>query len=881
MKYPLAAPLAALATGILAAQYAAFTFAETALSCLLLAVLAWAGLRFEARRAGLAAALAAFVLAGATAASRPEEPPPSRIDLLLERRSVPLEDPIRLRGWVRAPPEAFPDADRFVLEAESIFRGTSAAGGVQVTVGRLPGAAPLELGYGRRVEFLARLRVLRNYQNEGAFDRVGYLHSREIYMRANVRPGVPVFDLGPSGANPLVAWVWEARLAARKRLTALLGASESAPAAAVSSDPEGDSGGVQGLLGAVLLGNRSGLDPETSERFRETGAYHALVISGLHVGMLAFALAGLFRLLALPRALAMALTLGAVAAYALLVGATLPVTRAAWMLAAYLAASLLYRQRRAINVIAGTAFVFLTVKPELLFDPGFQMSFAAVGLIAAIGVPVLERTLEPWRLALVDLWQQDRDLHLPPESAQYRVALRAFLEPLAVLTRTPLWVASGAVCTALRLLIWTGEIVLLSLIIQAGLALPLAAHFQRISWGGVTANILLLPLMSLLVPAGLLALALNSVWLAALAERVAAAITTLVAWHAETLPVDLRVPPPPAWLGLAFAASLILLAAALDRRRRRLPAAALSAVLLAVLAWHPFPLEHRRGWLEMTALDVGQGESLFLAFPGGRTMVIDGGGFPVFGSERPPPIDIGEAVVSPYLWSRSVQRIDVLAVTHPDFDHLGGVPALLENFEVGELWLAEDARVSAYRPLIAQARGEGVRVVRLARGDRRRIGEVTIGVLSPPVRGVNGFSRNDRSMVLRASYGLRSLLLTADIEQAGEKALLAKGLAAPAQVLKVAHHGSDSSTGRAFLHRVRPLFAVVSAGYDNFYGHPDPSVLARLRNAGVRILRTDRDGRVTIATDGRRWRISTYRQRRREEQEGRRMASRAGSERLE
>jgi competence protein ComEC len=881
MKQPLVAPLAALAAGIWAAQCAEFTLGETLLSVGLLAVLALAAVRLRAGAAGAAACLAGFFLSGALLASLPRPGDPSDDPLLitrvLEGENADLGDPIRLHGWVREPPEDLGDADRFVLEAESIFRHTAVRGGIRVTVHRFPGAPPLQLSYGRRVEFLARLRRLHNFQNPGSFDYTGYMNRRGIFATAAVRPGVPILVIGGRGGGGFASVVWAARLWARARFSGLAAGSAASGGPLSSAAPQKTLGegramaasdaGVDapGILQAMLLGDRDGLDPQTITDFQRTGAYHVLVISGLHVGLLAFVLLRLLLLLSVPRGIACGVTILLAAVYALLVGAGTPVLRSAWMLAAYLVTILVYRQRQALNVIAGTALLFLVADPRLLTDPGFQLSFVAVALIAGIAVPLLRITLEPSRLALRDIWNTDRDLYGRPEIVSHRVAIRSWLEPLVSLSGLRRSWISIPVISLLRVLLWAGELVTISFVVQAGLALPLAVHFQRVSWSAVSANLVIVPLLSVAVPAGLLALLTG--WAPAFATAMWAAdgIGRAVQWHAQHVPLEVRVPPPPFWLSALFGLSLVLLALSFDSTRRRQVAAATASVtLLVVLVAHPFPARLAAGQLEMSLLDVGQGESIFLALPGGETMLVDGGGQPDFRDPTDPPsrrhpIDIGEAVVSPYLWSRSLKKLDIVAVTHADQDHVGGIPALLRNFAVAELWLGERTFEPEYRELERQARARGTRVRYVSEGQAYVFGEVQIEVLGPSQRPSQ--RRNDESVVLCLRFGEQRFLLTGDIERDRENRLVASGALRPGGILKVAHHGSRSSSGEAFLRTVQPVFAVISAGADNFYGHPSRVVLERLSQARATVLRTDQEGLISVTSDGHRLTIDTFRRR--------------------
>ena len=857
MTYPLVAPLAALTAGIAAAQYATFSFRETLISITLLAGLAVFARRAGPPRAGVAACLAGFALAGALLASLPDRPNPLLISAVLEHEQADLDDPIRLRGYVRIPTEPLELADQFVLEAESIFADTAARGGVRVTVRRREGDSPLTLEYGRRIEFLARLRFPRNFGNPGSFDRAGYLEKQGIHLLATVRPGTPIHDLGDGGGAAWEAAMWNVRRAAKRRLDKLLSGEPG--------KPPGEPSKEEAILKAMLLGDRSLLDRQTATVFQRVGTYHALVISGLHVAVVAAVLLFALRLAAVPPLPRSAMALLAVVCYALLAGAGLPVVRASWMFAFLLVTVLVYRKRRAFNAVAGAALCFLVFEPDLLYDASFQMSFLAVGLIAGIAAPVLEMTVEPYRQALIDIWNEDRDLHVEAKVAQRRVSLRMLLKPLQSISGLPKPVLGVLACGPLRVLAWVAALCVVSLIVQIGLALPMAAYFHRVTWSGVLANLWVVPLLFIAVPAGLLGLLANSSAVLDVAMLASRMIVAVVEWHAEHIAADFRTPPPPVWLAAASAAALGLLAISLGRRAarsRQLASAGLVAGLLVLLVSHPFPHDYSPGRLELTAIDVGQGEALLLALPDGKTMMVDGGGFPDYGGSVRSAFDIGEYVVSPYLWSRSIQKLDVLAVSHPDADHAGGVPALLLNFPVGELWLAKDRLRTEYVDLERFARQRGTAIVELQRNDRRSLGGVEFEVLGPPDaahRQGGVISSNDSSLVLQARFGKHCFLLTGDVEQRGELELLSTKAVMRVDVLKVAHHGSRTSSHQVFLERLRPTFGVISAGFRNTYRHPHKEVLNRLRGSRVTILRTDLEGASTVSSDGRRLYVTSFR----------------------
>jgi competence protein ComEC len=249
---------------------------------------------------------------------------------------------------------------------------------------------------------------------------------------------------------------------------------------------------------------------------------------------------------------------------------------------------------------------------------------------------------------------------------------------------------------------------------------------------------------------------------------------------------------------------------------------------------------------------VGQGDSIFVSFPNGETMLVDGGG--LAGSEwitgmRSAP-DVGEEVVSPFLWSRGLKRLDIVALTHAHEDHLGGLLSVIENFSVRELWIGRDEDTPEFRRLLAEARDRGTMIIHKTEGDELEWGDVRGKVLWPPVEEPSNEASNDDSLVMRIEDGTTSFLLTGDVEQAEERQILAEGEPLTSDFLKVPHHGSKTSSTDAFLTAVQPRIAAISVGAGNPYGHPSESVVERYVQDGVNLLRTDRNGAVTVSSDG-------------------------------
>ena len=262
----------------------------------------------------------------------------------------------------------------------------------------------------------------------------------------------------------------------------------------------------------------------------------------------------------------------------------------------------------------------------------------------------------------------------------------------------------------------------------------------------------------------------------------------------------------------------------------------------------------------MTAIDVGQGDSLLVSFPDSKLMLVDAGGVLSFGRSSKPRFDIGEDVVSAYLWRRSIRKLDVVALTHAHDDHARGLPTVIENFHPSELWTGATPKSTIWSDVLAKASQEHVKVLPMGAGRSFEFGGTRVEVLSPPANYVpQEVPKNNDSLALRITYGRRSFLLTGDMEEPMEQRLISYAAPIRADVLKVGHHGSNTSSTEPFLDAVAPSFAVISDGYANPFHHPHPEVLSRLAAHRTGVYRTDQQGLITIRTDGSRLYIETYR----------------------
>jgi competence protein ComEC len=863
MKLPSLFPIAFFAGGILLSiELRALALPRPGsyiLGALLLLLCGYIALRQNWIFTAAILAAGAWLAAGIVASNLERASVPSNLaSTLIESGKLDSGTALRWRGRLRGDPLHLPWGKRYEInldEVETAQGVTPVAGGLRLSYyGPESGsAAPPPMSAGDRVEAFVRARTINNFGDPGSFDTRSFLAAQNIQLQGALRNG------------QLLAVIKHPRLTLSDHLARLRGRFLRTLDELFALRPE------EGALArAMLLGDRSFVERDRMVDYQKTGVYHVMVLAGLHVGALAAFFLWAARRLHLGLFSRVLLTLLALAAYAGIVEDRPPILRAVLMAAVFLCSKLIYRRMDLINVAAVSALIILAVKPSELLDASFLLSFSAIATIGAIAVPCIARSSEPYRLALNHLSDVTRDVSHAPRAIQFRIEMRAAGAWISArLPRSLAFSGSGVLVPPFRAAIYFWEMIFLSAILQLGMIPPLAYYFHRVTLAGPLANVPALLLTGLAVPIGFLMLSasLVSQSIAGVLAKILSIILSMLditvhrfaGWHGASY----RIPGPSISIMLIFVGFAVALSAAIRLHAKMwLPIVAIislvaTAVIIATYPFHPRLTPQR---LELTVLDVGQGDSLFLSFPHGRTMLVDGGGeigtFHSGGMRS--GLDVGEDVVSPYLWSRGIKRIDVVALTHAHEDHLGGLPAIFENFRVGELWVGRDIRSTAYEQLVAQAKTHGVLIKHLKQGDTFSEDGVSGSVLWPEDDGEDRTAKNDDSLVIRLTEGSESFLLAGDVERSSERTILSEQQPVGVNFLKVAHHGSKTSSTDAFLSAAHPEFAAISVGRDNSFGHPSPEVTDRLEAAGVRVYRTDRDGAITASTDGSTLSVSTF-----------------------
>ncbi len=872
MRLPAVAVAAAFACGIILGLHPAVVRNATShlLLCLFfvtIAVLVLTGI-FLAKigRFFLAAAISLFIWAslgflGVCIAEQPREA--DHVVSLLEQGRLPLKTPLRWYGHLRDEPARLPWGYGYEIELSGVAFGKmlhSARGGLRVSFTARPEGGPLpDLHAGDEVAVLTEARRPQVFRDEGAFDRRAYLAQQNVDLVATLRAPelIERLSAGTPAASTVLARV---RRRLRDEIDLLFA----------------DTPQVAGVLQAMLLGDRNFVDRAEAVDFQKTGVFHILVVAGLHVGALAFALYWVGRKLRLSRVWMMLFTLTLLSAYVAVVEQRAPVLRAGMMAAIVVIGGFFYRRLELLNSAAVAALILLTANPLALLDSSFQLTFVAIGCIAGLALPWLEKTVQAYVRALRGWRDVTRDGSHEPRVIQFRIDLRSLAQWLSAHLPQRLGKPTGgAIVGGLSLLFRVWELLVLTIALQAGMLPLMARDFHRITLSAPLVNLAAVPLTGVVVPLGFLTLACGLILpavgklLAAPLAWITALLLHIVQWFAHFPRWSYRIPGPPFWLMVLFFTAATLLAAEMRLKHalRKTVACGLCATFTAcalTITVYPFGEKWTKGRLELTVLDVGQGDSLFVVSPGGKTLLIDGGGafggFP--GHEVHSGVDPGEEAVSPYLWSRGFQRLDVVALTHAHQDHLGGLTAILENFRVGRLWIGREVSSQALAKLEELARKRQVPIEHELRGKSFRWDGVDGDFLWPEIapEEVAPSPKNNDSLVLRLHFGSETFLLPGDAEKQVEREILSENSLELLQstVLKIGHHGSKNSTMPEFLAAVQPRVGIISAGEDNPYGHPNAELIERLENAGVRILRTDKDGAVHVLTDGSRLAITCF-----------------------
>jgi competence protein ComEC len=759
-----------------------------------------------------------------------------------------------VEGIICENPQISPEKTEIIVSAFRILT----AGRYLAVSGRIllniRDAAPLR--YGDVIRFRCKLRLPHNFKNPGAFDYERYLRLRGIEVRGFIKDQTDYIVLRREAGNPL-------RIALERY-------REHIREVILQKSP-----GTEGkIILAMLLGDQKEIPKEIMEQFNKTGTTHIIAISGFNIGIVAiFCLYSIrlfmksseylllrWNIIVLSNIFAILFVI----LYSFIAGAGISVVRAAIMVAVFMAAIWVARERDHYNTLALAAFLILIASPYSLFDISFQLSFVAVFFL---------------------LFLTPRLIALLPPAASVSSALMTSKEQFTLYFKKAMRVITIFFLVSLSAMLGTMPLIIL--------------YFNRLSLVGLAANLVVVPILGVVaIPVFLIIIlviplsATVAGIVISISEFLVRVSLAFVGIFADFSWSSVFISTPTLSEVGAFYLFLISIGFCLDgwiSRAENLPLKKVKLLWkimpLAVIVFfiahstylHLIDLRERR--LSVTAVDVGQGSATLVRFPGGKKMLVDGGG------SFDDTFDVGKYVLAPFLWHERISKIDIIVLTHPHPDHLQGLLFIMDNFQVHEVWTnGQEIDSLFYRTFrqIIRERGIDLKVISDQTPDMS-IAQVGIRILNPPgihetlrdnqdisgkitpedkksilssippmiKNGIRGSDEiNDRSIVMKLSFNRCAFLLPGDISQRAEWRIIQSGADLQSDVFFVPHHGSFRSSSTAFLKRINPRVALISCGVDNTFRDPHPDVLRRLEGMKAQCYRTDRDGAIHIETDG-------------------------------
>lgn len=805
-----------------------------------------------------------------------------RMRVLYDNGTIRSGDPVEIEGTLLGRPEPSIDGEFLNLRAEKIkYQGVEqrASGNARLFLPRGDLKNALELKYGSRLHIACRL------EREDEFLNPGVMRKRDVLDRMNV-------DVTGSIKSPLLA----EKLSDESVFLPLAFVYDQR-ARLIDDFKYQLDGRTAGIMIASLLGDKYFLDKDTADLFRDGGTFHILVISGLHITFIGGLLLLFLRWLTGNRWIQFLVTMLALWSYTLAVGADIPVVRATEMFTIILFSYAIYRQGNLVNSLGICGLVLFVWRPSDLFNSSFQLTFVSVAAIVMAAYPLLEK------LRKIGDWTPSAQTPFPPNVPD---ALRRSCEMLywnpdswLIVSKRQIWTANlvkfpflstRVVGIVQKIIRHVFEAVLVSLIVQIWMLPLTVVYFHRVSFSSVLLNLWV---------GFFIAMESFTAVIGAILSHISILLSAPFMWFAEVANWMMLVVPRlfsdngwasfrlPAYSGMGrltyvvYFLPILLLAYSINKWKpfeltkgsweKKVFLSTFSAlvVVMGIVIFHPFSTPRPDGRLHLDFLDVGQGDSALVTFPNGTTMLIDGGGRFNFKNKdenedatpfEPDRRSIGEAVVSEFLWDRGLSHVDHILATHADADHIQGLADVAKNFSIDSALFGrtpmQDPDFAALAEVLTKRH---IPTETIARGDTFNVGDVTAEVLYPVATDdPNTVSDNDHSVVLRIIYGSRVFLLTGDIERQAETALINNGGTIRADLIKVAHHGSRTSSTQDFINAVGAKYAVISVGRSSPFGHPHPEVVERWITSGATVMTTGEQGTISVSTAGNDINISTF-----------------------
>ena len=720
-----------------------------------------------------------------------------------------------ISGWIVEPVTKYPDREKLILKIDKIDGRQDVAHSclVQLFIFNKD-KQPTSFILGDYISFVSRLKKPKNLKNPGSFDFTTFLSRKGISLITYINNPDDVTIIKKFTEKGLSRIIDSIRAELRNIITKN------------TNDPV-----ALGIISALVIGDQGYITPDVRKIFASTGIIHIIVVAGLHLSIITHLFYLLIKFILsrstwlclrtnIPK-LSFILSMIPMVVYIFITGAHPPVVRSGIMIAVYCFMFIINRSQSKWTGIFAAAIFILTIDPMALYSISFQLSFIAVGSIIAF----------------------------MPVSSFIISKLKAKIP----------WNHSEIIMSVLNIL-------LISLFVTIGLGAVIALYFNTLPLFGIVLNVIVIPVFGyLIVPISLLASASAFVFpllshaLFFILSFLIKEIVNVIHAISELPGASIRVATP-----TLFEICLYYLTITILLNTKKIGLKTTSIILFPILflqimdAGYFFYRTHYNKELSITFIDVGQGDSAFVELPYGKTLLVDGGG----GAYQ--SYDTGEAVVARYIWTLKRTTVDYVIASHPQIDHIGGLCFIVKNMGVKEIYKSDcEPATKIYKDLMKTIHETGANFYTIKdRTSMFYVNGVKIELFPVPHDICDPASQkdvNNFAVVTKITYKDVSLLFTGDIEKKAEELLVnTYQLKLKAKILKVAHHGSKTSSTDKFLDAVNPLIAVISVGEENPFHMPSKYVLKRLFERHISVLRTDRDGAIMITTDGKHINIKTY-----------------------
>ncbi len=641
--------------------------------------------------------------------------------------------------------------------------------------------------FGDRIQIYAKLHEPAGERNPGEFDYKKYLAAHGIYGIINISKKTDLISLNSGQKNSIGRIFFLVKNKLNNVINQLYFSQQRA------------------LMKGLLLGERGEISENVKESFIKSGVIHALAISGLHVGYIIIIFFAIFGILRIPNRTTIVLVLLSLLFYNLLIGFKPPIFRASLMATIFLCGRLLQRPVDILNIISAAALLILIINPMELFQASFQLSFAAI-------------------LSIVYVYQK----------------LKNLFEKTRIFSKLTQYKIGEYIVT----------LFFVSLAAQLG-TLPITAfYFNRISAISILANLLVIPIVGLVIAYGFVSLMFSfiSIQVAGLFANTNSLCLQALIFLTEKASSFQFSSYEISSVGFVFVILYyfgLLILLNLDKPKIRKIAIVTILIAVNIVIWKPIFQSNK--WMQVTFFDVGQGDAALVTFPDGKNLLIDAGpnlvGF-----------DAGKYFLVPYFKRNGIDRINTVILSHADNDHIGGMPSIFRNVKVDQLFdtgLYHSSQVCSTYKFLIDSLQMNYQIVNQA--DRlENFENCGIYLLHPSKEFLKKFNSdlNNSSVIVKIVYGKINFLFTGDIEKEAEEVLVNYGNLLKADVLKIPHHGSKTSSTLQLLKLVQPKYAVISLGKNNKFKFPSPSLIQRLSDLNIPFIRTDKNGAVIFRTDG-------------------------------